>query len=634
MCALQMEYQTTAFGSFTAVDFTAQRIGQMKLTISYQHPARLSWVHQKPQHTFPLGIRNFVRLWDDAANGPDGNPQSSSNPIFEGFIMEVNPGNESNEVEYVAYDPTRFAAQQFNISSLAWSAGTVPSAPPETAAGSYPRLVFNSKIDNDDDAAYQRLDDATVGQMLATIFDDSYHPLYWTNAAPGDGTSAGNGSPYETGDLTVLTFKPQEKEVFESETVRGAVTRLLRHYPSWRFLWYPGTRKWRFGDITASPTVTLTLNDWDADNVVLSLDLQRSLEQRYTAVHFYGPQTTVTTVASLGAGTLTDLSDGPLLQNNIATCCDVPGKNRWQITNSDARQIARMLPNYIEVQTSDLSFVSVKTAQLEGYWPASSQWPAGWRVISGWYIDAKNGIVFLPNGIYAYRYNSRPAPGEPHYENPIDVRFTYGKLENPIQVRYPSSGFEGTAYTVAGIANQLEIYAEDLAVGYEYGQPVTTSTRLAQFQILAEYLHKLHKDIVYVGGCMLDRCRYEFARLDRRVNIAAVDGDGTALTTGWESIGALLTDVEYDFDEQTTTLQFSSDHASLIAMDVEEAKRRLRIRALQRVELINATFQTNIRNRRIGEQDNGFSQLKSVHETTMHVDYQKFWVDPETGEVG
>lgn len=629
-----METQATAFGSYTAVDFTAQRIGQLKLQISYQHPARLSWVQQKPQHTFPIGIRSFVRLWDDAANGPDGNPQSSSNPIFEGFVMEVNPGSESNEVQYVAYDPTRFSAQQFNVSSLAWNSGTVPTDAPTTSAGSYPRLVFNSKIDNDDDAAYQRLTDASVGDMLGTIFDDSYQPLYWTNAAPGDGTDAGNGSPYETGDLTALAFRPQEKEVFESETVRGAVTRLLRHYPSWRLLWYPGTRKWRFGDITASPEVTLTLNDWDASNVVLSLNLERSLEQRYTAVHFYGPQTTVTTVSSIGGGTLTDISDGPLLQNNIATCCDVPGKNKWQITNTDARQIARVLPEFITVQTSDYSFVSVRTAQLEGYWPESSQWPAGWRVITGWYINAKTGTVFLPDGIYAYRYNSRPAGGSPHYENPTDVRFTYGKFENPIQVRYPTSGFSGTAYDVAGIANQMEIYAEDLAVGYEYGQPVTTATRLAQFQILAEYLHKLHKDIVYVGGVTLDGCRYEFGRLDKRINIAAVDGNGGTVTTGWESIGALLTDVEIDFGEQLTTLQFSSDHASLIALDVEEAKRRLKIRALERVEFVNATFQTTIRNRRIGEQDRGFSQLKDVHETNMQVDYQTAWVDPVTGEVG
>ena len=77
----------------------------------------------------------------------------------------------------------------------------------------------------------------------------------------------------------------------------------------------------------------------------------------------------------------------------------------------------------------------------------------------------------------------------------------------------------------------------------------------------------------------LEGLDYTFARLDRRVNIAGVDGDGHPLPTGWESMAAIVTDVEYDFESQTSIIQFSSDQSELLGFDPERLKQQLRVGA-------------------------------------------------------
>lgn len=638
--ALCMEVQTTSFGSFTTVDIAALKLARFRLSISYGHASKLTFVAHASQETYPLGLRTFIRFWDDAGTDPDGNAFSSSNPLFEGFIEEVEP-TDNMLVTMSAYDPTYKASKEFNLMSEPWNAGVIGVSSPTYSDGVFPRLVFNSKIDNDDDYAWQRLADASVYQILKTIFEDQYHPLYWSNAAPGDGTSAGNQLAYIDADINGLSFKPQGKEVFESEGIRSAVMRLLRYYPNIKLIWFPGTRQWRFINLLSTPQVTLTLNSHNASNVVLSLDLYRSLEGRYTSIKFFGPTTSVTETALLSDGSLTNISDSIQLQNNIATCCNVSGMNRWQITDPDKRRIIRQLPNYITVQTDDYSYVQTRSATLEAYWPENNTpgeagyHPAGWRAIWPWNIDALNGIIEIPAPLSVYRYNATPAAGSPNYEVPTDIRFRYGRASTPIMVRYPETGFSGTAFSVANLRNEKQIYDEMLAVGYEYNNPVTTPTRLAQYQLLAQFLHSMLSDIVYTGNVVLNECRFEFCWLNRRVNIAAVDGGGASKTTGWESINAYLTDVEYDFDERLTTLTFSADQMEQIGMDVDAAKARLGIRALEQRELpVFAWVHTTIRPRTIGEgQVKGFSSMWNQWDTVVGISGGGFeYVDPVTGK--
>lgn len=619
--ALHLQIQTTPGGSFTDIDLTAYAVAVMKTHISYTHPSILEMELVAPQQSFPLGIRNFLRLWDDADA-----TQSASNPHFEGFIEEVKPGEATNSVRVVAYDPTRKTSSDITVMSLAFTGATTP------ATGAIPRAVFNVSIDNDDDWAISKTLYQTMGYIMAQVFDDHLYPLRYANAAPMTTTA------YLASDLNSLTYVPQEKIVFESETIRSAMERILRWEPAWRMLWYPGTRQWRFGDITAAPQTTITLNKFidggSATTNVLSLQLDRSLEGRATAIHIYGPPVLVDTTLTVSGGGLTIIHSGVNLQSSGATCCDVEGYNQWQITDPTLRNMARVLQVETDVQYDDYYFATTKSPALLGYWPQSSAGNAGWRVINDWHFDSKTGIVKINSGNFVYRYNPNPASGEPYYEDPTDIKLIYATFGDPIQVRYPASGFLGTAYTVANLQNELRLYDEMLAVDYEYNQPITTPTRLAQFAFLAQRELAMRQDIIYAGGCMLEGLQYDYHRLNRRVNFAAIDGDGNPLTIGWEAINALLTDVEYDFNEQTTTLTFSSDQMELCGIDFENLKQRLRIVPLERRDFVNYTFGTIIRQRTISDPVTGFDQQNTIHETRINVEQWHDYVDPLTGRQG
>ena len=68
----------------------------------------------------------------------------------------------------------------------------------------------------------------------------------------------------------------------------------------------------------------------------------------------------------------------------------------------------------------------------------------------------------------------------------------------------------------------------------------------------------------------------------RRVNFGA-RVDGQKLTTGWENINAIVTDVEYDLEKGTTTLQFSTDMLEYTQQDPELLRALLQIKAMQTI---------------------------------------------------
>lgn len=639
---LRMQIQTAPFGSFTEVSLAGESCGRFKLSVSYSHPATLSWVMHRAQHTTPLALRSFVRFWDDAGTSPLGGAFSASNALFEGYIEEINPA-ESNLLEYVAYDPSYRTGKEIAIMSAAWPQGTVDTVPPVPASSAVPRLIFNSKIDNDDDYAFQRGGGSlTVGNMVATILEDEYHPLYWANAAPGDGSSAGNGVAYLSGELNALTYVPQEKQVFQSETLRSAFDRLVSsHYPQRRQQWHPissdsnYSRKWRFPDITAATARTVTLNSFrensgsgsgtgnsNTKNHVLSMELHRSIDRRHTAVKFYGPETLTITVASTQDGSLAPIGY-PTVLESFGVQYDITTYQSWQVTNPNRRRMGRLLPAAVLAPVGSYNWIATRAPTLQCSWDNGSTW----LTISGARFDYHDGIVSIAPG-YVYFYTSAGVVtpnGTQHYFPPNQFRIVYAYFDTPLSVRYPTSGYSGTAYTVANVQHELKIYDEMLAIGYERGTPVTSAIRLAQFSTLAQQMHTEGKDVIYAGGMTFDGIEYDWCFLNRRVHIDAVDGDGNDVATGWETIGAVVTDVEYDFTEQLTTIQFSADQMELMGLDVEEMKQRLGIRALERrsrpwYRLLFGPFQNWY--------GNTVNQIVGI-QTGEDV----YYVDPETGEV-
>ena len=624
--ALRMEVQTTAGGSFVEIDIAAYKLFDFKLRVGYSHPVALSFKAVAAGHTYPLGIRNFVRVWDDAGTTPDSAAQSSSNPFFEGFIEEVLPV-ESNVVSITCYDPTSEAGRNFPIMAQPWQVDGGTGAIIEGTT-SFPRLVFNSAIRADDDWAFEREHTATCGRIIKVILDDQQLPLAYFNAS---------GSPaYDSTELSALDFIPQEKEVFENESVRSGIERVLRYHPTRRLLWRPGVRQWRFPDLYAASSVTLTMNE--SSGPLMNMDITRSIANRYTAVRFYGPITSTLTVASTADGSLADISDSVSLQGNPPTCCDVAGINRWIITDPNKRNIANRLPGFQLVQVGDYAVQLTDEPVLLGYWPNKTDaGQDGWRVILGWYwIDKAAGVFGMPAGLYATRYNPTPSSGQPNWENPTAVKLIYGVAASPLQVRYPTSGYGGTAYTVANIQNEKKIYDEMLAAYWDTYTAITTASRLAKYYTLAQYQHAMLSDIVYGGSAVLDGIDWSYLWLSKRLNFTAVDANGSSITTGWESIHAFLTDVEYDFSERLTTLSFNSDHMEMIGLDVEAAKKRLQVKAVEmRFTPVTATLSTRIRNRTISEGGrSGFSSQWNVHETTVQVSGgQMYFADAETGRI-
>ena len=419
-----------------------------------------------------------------------------------------------------------------------------------------------------------------------------------------------------------------------------------------RYVFRPEDKQWRFYDITQATERTLTLNDWqENESRVVTLDLTRSVEGRYTAVEFVGPESLVLNDLLMSAGEITDISDDPVVAiygGNL----EVLGKNRYQVTDPDKRRIAHRLPQSIAVPFERMEYGSPFTfpyMQTIAEYFAWTWWPTfmvrfpeseagqtGWLTAAPKHIDYDNGIVDFGDK-YLLRQNPNPSGtdhepsgiADPPFDSPADVRLVYATFTDPPSARWPASGFSGTAHSEAGISRVYRQYDEMLAVGYERGEAITTAARIAAFTEYAKRLHAQMKDVVYAGGCTLDGMAWDFARLDRKVNFAAVDEDGSTITTGWESVGCFVTDVEYDIENNLTTLQFSSDQLELIGIDPDQAKQQLKIRALERVSFFSLDFRSTL-----VDVTTGFGSRTKTQLQRLQFNFGHIFVDPETGEQG
>jgi hypothetical protein len=582
------------------LDFAQFAVALVRLEVSYNHPARLRFRLHAPQHAEPIPDRAFVSLVDPAYN------PSPAHPIFEGHVAEIVP-RSANELDYVCLDPTHRARREVAILSG-------PHGDPR----SIPRLVYNAKIDNDDDRAFEFRHDASVGQIVRDVLSFAYNELVsLCQAAP---PPIVGGPAYVDADLDAFDFKPQEKVVFESELLGSGLERLLRWHPAHRIVFHPGLhplgRKWRFIDPTASPATTLTLNDFsDGAKHVLSLSLARSLEGRFTAVRIFGPQRTrVETVYQRDDAETSSLEGGltPLwsLQQELNFRQlgpfgrrDAVGDagRRWRIADPAKRRLARILPYEVLISSSEFNVAGTNLLYKRTRRPTFQvTFDDGrtWWTVNGVSLDLVHGVVTVPYAVHQAADLSQSGSSasdegslDPDligaYRLPDNARFTFAYFAEPVSARYPPSGFEGTAFDVAGVAVERRLYDEMLAVGYETGVVATTAQRIEQYQRLAQRLLQTTKDVVYTGGCVLEGIDYDFLRLDRRVHFAAVDGQGRPIETGWESIGAIVTDVEYDFHERTTALTFSSDQMGFTHQDPAKLKELLRIRAQEIVSLMS-----------------------------------------------
>lgn len=605
-----MQVQDGLGGSWSDVDLEAGRFDNFKLVKGYSHPAVFTFsVHQQSQ-SFPLELLNFIRVWHTSYG-------SATTPIFEGILWDCNPDTDDpNLVHYTAYDATFLAGREVPIMSLAWQEGP----PIDFGVGAIPRVVFNVTQDSDDDYAYTRGNGLTVGNIIATLLNDPLPQLRYLNAAP-----PGTDDPWVDAELDSLTAEPQGKVVFESMRLREGIDAMLRYYPACRMIFVPGEdyRIWRIVNINNSTTNTLTLNRASGDGVVLSLELKRSLDKRYTAVWYTGPPTITPNTYATDGGGLTETASQYM---GLVDGLPYYAPYSWQITSPANRQGARRFLEDQLVPMGEYNWVRTRSPSLQLSWDGGTTWVS----ILNPLVNFNTGEVTTVLPLYFY-VDPPPNPGsDQQIFAPTNVRLLWANFTTPLNLRVPAigggsggSGYEGTAYDVFGMQSQELIYDEMLAVGYEWGQPVTSVTRLAKFGVLGQARLDEKKNVIYTGGCVLSGLQFDYLNLDRKVNIAAHDADGNAFTTGWEDIGAIVTDVEYDFTKRQTSLTFSSDQMELVGMDPEEIKRRLRIRAAQRIEWTEYQIHFSKMNFWLGP--------KNVISGVSWMNYHTY-IDPQTGE--
>lgn len=600
--ALHVSIQSQPFGSYTELSLETYKMAGFKLRVGYSHPAQLEFVLYtlNTWETTPIAPNKFIRFWDDSTH-------TSTNPTFEGWVDEVQPAITDRYVKVIAYDPTKKAMECTSVMSLPFVQGSIPeNRSPEPASGAIPRVVFNAWIDTDDDAMFQRSWGNRISDIVSTIFNDQYHPLYWLNAAPGDGTSDGNGKAYVESDLLGLTYIPQEKVVFESDNIRSALDKLLQMYPNYRLIWRPGDRTWRLLNLDSVGTKTLILNKFSGTGDVLAFDVTRQVQGRYTAVKIYGPENPVKTIASTVDGSLERYGDPVTLEKISGS--PVLCWHKWRITNDSKRRIyPAFAPELIQVSSYQFNWVARPTLQV------SYDNGQTWGSVGNCRFDYLNGIADC--GTCPYVYSSKgvqTTTGIQHYFPPKHARLIYAYPGNPISVRVPSGGYAGTSYDLFDVRKEMRLYDEALAVGYESWVPLTTASRIEQFTKLADAIWHERKDVSYAGNAVIDGLDYDYLYLNKKVNITAYQGNGSStFTTGWENAGMVVTDVEYDYDEKVTTLTFSSDVMELMGIDIEIAKKRLKIYAMKMAE---------------------------VHYSTRYIwgkfkNYKGYWVDFITGQI-
>jgi len=653
--AFHMRFQATYGGSWTDVDVTESNVYDMHLEVMDNAPKMLTWKMGAPQQDSPIPSGSFVQVWFDDGDY-EGTSFSSSYPTFEGFCRS-SPGDESNVVDYRAYDPTSKAASDITVMDEGWVVNGGGSIVVEDSA--VPRTVYNCFNDRDTDWNISKVNPFVgpnnetnrfyLSEIIADILNEAVLPLQYYYAAPGS-----LAAPYVSADLDVtpLQWVPQDKISIQNESVRQTVIRLLTNYaPAYKCQFRCGDRKWRFYNAAAGTQRTYTLNATDLDDLVLNFWIDKSVEGRCTAVELYGPKNFGLSVFSTQDGTLSiDGGSAVVMQTYNSGLNTAIGYCTFQITDPDDRAGSRTLSQYywapIPVFATELSapagggfrwtyqLVPTRSPTLQATWDNGSTWVTIWHP---WW-DFRDGTVTtgLNNPIYLYKKTS--ASDDQEYFPPDHYRIVYAPFSTPLSVRYPTSGFSGSAYDDENVQAVFRQYHEMLAVGYEtnyyyetasgtqtIGTYVTITDRVNQYKKLAEAIHTQRSNVAWVGGIVLDGLKWDLLNLNRRINLAGRDANGDSLTTGWEDINAMATRVAYDFDEQTTTVMFSSDQLEVMGYSVELLMQQLKIKALERRVEYSQSLQWQWIDSKFSWRNAGHYELSGVT-VTEHVSY----VDPET----
>ena len=427
----------------------------------------------------------------------------------------------------------------------------------------FPRVVFNAP-QNDDDYDATRSGE-TVGEIIAWLFDE--HASHLRDAGV---IAASPATGYDEDELDALDVVPS-KVVFDSQDFDAALTDLISFQSGYRFIADPATQTFHFAEVAALPVKTVTYNSADKP---LSAILKPSTEGRATAVKIYGPRRPINRTVKLSDSGLTKHWDTDLESSwTWAKCFDPDNAEtygrvfrRFQITDSSKRRFAHALATPDALDDFPTSFSPQVYRETTG-----DTWA---RVPAE--FDFDDGIFTL----------AQPATTGDEYAAggaacASDICFVHAYLGTPLTARAPAEGYEGTAYTEP--QNPVEVMRRF------YDEHFVLAAHTARYEKVAAELLRAYKDIVYAGVVRLGVLDWSIADLGRRLNFTGRDDEGETITTGFESLGAMLQAVSYDFARGRTELDLSTDASAFVNLrpprlrELEtQARRNEQYRALHR----------------------------------------------------
>jgi len=504
-------------------DLSVNRISLESLDVSWSAPRSFRFVQNVPHTDAAYSVEDAVVLTADGT------------VRFRGRVKRVELEGVPN-AEHVAYTC-------LGLRELAKDVAV------HDPTHGFPRVVFNAPFDDDDyDAARSG---KTVGEIIKWLFDE--HAAGLRAAAV---VAAAPATGYVQGELDDLDVVPP-KVVFDSQDFDGAISDLMAFQSGRRFVADPDGQTFHFKKVSALSAKTITYNSSDRP---LSAVLRPSTEGRATAVRIYGPMRPVNETVYLSTNGLTKLWNADFEADWSWPRCFDPANDdtyarvfrRFQITDSAKRRIAHTLaePDALgEDSAAVCPQVYRKTADGAWAWIPSM-------------FDFPNGVILL----------AQPATvGDEYAEGNAacasDICLVYAYLGDPLSVRVPASGYTGTAYTEPG--RPVEV------AWLVYDENFVLSEQSAHYEKVAAELLDATKDIVRAGTVRLAKLDWSVADLDARLNFAGQDDDGDPVTTGFESLGAMMLGVTYDLARQRTELALSTD-ASAFSNGPPGAEARLR----------------------------------------------------------
>ena len=515
------------------VDMAAKNISALSLTVSYDAPR---------QFVFEENCRHYSASYQNEAKVEYRNAAGTT--VFlgriKGIVKSGAPGNEA--VQYSCFG-LRTLAQEVKIVEQSYG---------------IPRVAFNAEQDDEDyDAA---LSGMTVGEIIQWLFDNhaDASAVVTKGLREAGVIAASPATGYVQAELDLLTAIPP-KIALAGDNFDSAMISIMRYQKGWRFIAYPDTQVYHFVKVEDLTAATITYNYTD---YVEKVQVNPNTSGRATAVKVIGPRKPTDTALKLSEGGLEESWDVAYEGDWTWDKSVTPGYEatywrvyrRWRIVDPTKREMcAGLLQPYTGIEglgTTKCPTFLVKRTN-----------PDRWESVQ-FSADPANGYIYASNpqceGNGGIAGMATP---------PTDVMLVYGYMGDPLTARWPAASFSGTAYE----SLDVPVTVETLLYDEDFREDAQTVDRLE----VAKQLHAGASDIIYEGSADLLKLDWTYRNLGYLLNITSRTDAGVPITTGFESLKALISAVTYNFSEGdgTTTLQITTNYSAFADANLEEQLR-------------------------------------------------------------